>query len=657
MARLQVLRDSKIQFETELKSGTEYVAGRSTQSQILLEGAPEISRSHLKIFEQNGVWKVEVISRFGELYQKIVSPSGQFWEKTEKIEIRDRGEFSVPPFEFLLIHDHEVNDQFGKSQFALVERTPQFPLSENFEDNRMGKDSRGEKALSENTQVIINSINPYLIIHSDGEAHTFQLAGVQWIVGREKTATICFEHPLMSRKHFEIKNENDVYFVRDLGSSNGTSLNGDKLEPQKWFELNSGDRLGIVDLVFEFEIRDSSFEQRLASLPQEIREENPFFESPQNLQFASQSQLQPNQVLDEKKQKTKLFRIRLGIATAVLVLLGFYFSNEGSENKNLSSSEKTSSSQSNAFEKLPAEKKLFIKDTYKLADRLFKEGKFETARQEIAKIHELVPQYEESLQIEKYAAVAIQTQIDQQKAEEIEKQRIEMEAKIKTTVDQCRQRLNSKIEMKEIDDCLSPVIALNPEHAEILALKNQVEEIIGKRAVDRQRAGEREAGIKKLQNLFSKAESLQKADKALEAIEAYQMVANSKLPDPGDLTGKAKREIASLQQKVQTQQSELEKNADELSKAGNLKGAIGALQAALRVNPENEVVKGRLNGLITELKKQMQTIYQEAIFEEGMGEVTTATAKWKKILELSIPEEEYFKKAKMKLKKYEASGD
>ena len=48
----------------------------------------------------------------------------------------------------------------------------------------------------------------------------------------------------------------------------------------------------------------------------------------------------------------------------------------------------------------------------------------------------------------------------------------------------------------------------------------------------------------------------------------------------------------------------------------------------------------------------MQTIYQESILEEGVGEVEAAKVKWKKILEQSIPEEEYFKKAKIKLKKY-----
>jgi hypothetical protein len=48
----------------------------------------------------------------------------------------------------------------------------------------------------------------------------------------------------------------------------------------------------------------------------------------------------------------------------------------------------------------------------------------------------------------------------------------------------------------------------------------------------------------------------------------------------------------------------------------------------------------------------MQALYQEGILEESVGEVETAKTKWKKIIDQSLPDEDYYKKAKMKLKKY-----
>ena len=94
--------------------------------------------------------------------------------------------------------------------------------------------------------------------------------------------------------------------------------------------------------------------------------------------------------------------------------------------------------------------------------------------------------------------------------------------------------------------------------------------------------------------------------------------------------------------------------ADDAVKKGDLKTAISVLKKAIEINPDNETLKGRVNSHLGELKKQMQVLYQEGVLEESVGEVETAKTKWKKIIELSLPEEDYYKKARTKIKKYEA---
>ena len=78
------------------------------------------------------------------------------------------------------------------------------------------------------------------------------------------------------------------------------------------------------------------------------------------------------------------------------------------------------------------------------------------------------------------------------------------------------------------------------------------------------------------------------------------------------------------------------------------------LKKALKINPDNESVKSKINFSLNELKKQMQVLYQEGILEESVGEVDSAKAKWKKIIDSSVPDEEYYKKSMIKLKKYGA---
>ncbi|MCU0481213.1 MAG: FHA domain-containing protein [Anaerolineae bacterium] len=52
----------------------------------------------------------------------------------------------------------------------------------------------------------------------------------------------------ISRRHAVLLNYNDVVHVMDLGSMNGTFINGTRLIPFEPHVLRVGDRLGIADL-------------------------------------------------------------------------------------------------------------------------------------------------------------------------------------------------------------------------------------------------------------------------------------------------------------------------------------------------------------------------------------------------------------------------
>ena len=99
-------------------------------------------------------------------------------------------------------------------------------------------------------------------------------------------------------------------------------------------------------------------------------------------------------------------------------------------------------------------------------------------------------------------------------------------------------------------------------------------------------------------------------------------------------------------------QKELESKGDSMMKENRYKEAVIALRQALDINPDNEIVKGRLHAALLELKKLMQPIYQESIVEESVGDVEKAKERWKKIIENSLTGEEYYEKSRLKMKKY-----
>jgi hypothetical protein len=87
-----------------------------------------------------------------------------------------------------------------------------------------------------------------VIVGAEPGRERLTLSQPRTTVGRE-SADIVIPDPAMSARHFEIELRGGEYFVRDLESSNGTFLNGDRIRAA---ELASGDtiRAGQSSLTF-----------------------------------------------------------------------------------------------------------------------------------------------------------------------------------------------------------------------------------------------------------------------------------------------------------------------------------------------------------------------------------------------------------------------
>lgn len=626
MAVLRVFKDGQKLKELEVQAGKEWIVGRSSSSDLVLDGERGISRQHLRLFYEEGRWKLEILSRYGELYQN--------GNRINSLELTNGTSFEVPPFAF----------SFEDAGPTMTEQ--EVVSTGSFSD------------ISARTMVGHFSMAPYLKVcdAQDSTVQVFQLDGHAWVAGRDTSCALFIDKQEFSRRHFEIRFEEGAYLIKDLESSNGTLLNDEVVSTTSWTQLKSGDVITVVDWKIYFELRDSAFEQRLQEIPADLQ--NPIY-LPQvdvnpNSMGPVHSHTEGHPRVEEDPpvlapKKINIVRILIGVLIVIGLASFLMQGSGGSTNENPQIAKSSS-----PFEKLTPQQQQYVKDTYRLADRLFKEGRYEMSRQEVAKIHQLIPSFEESKNLEKLADIAIQTQIEQQKADVREKEKQEMEEKIQRTVAECQKKVRANIEMQTIDDCLLPVLPLNPDHPAILALKARVDQLIAERNMRNEKRAEYQSLVRRQRNLYDKAESILKAGKPLDAIAAYGVVASSKLPDPQALKVQAKRQIASLQKQLGDKQSELEKEADQAAKKGDLKTAILTLHKAIDINPENETLRGQANSMLSELKKQMQVLYQEGVLEESVGEIETAKAKWKKILETSLPEEDYYKKAKIKLKKYVA---
>jgi len=86
-----------------------------------------------------------------------------------------------------------------------------------------------------------------VMVKADGSAKDFPINRLPLVIGRDPSVKFRIPISAVSRRHCEIFSDDGDLLVRDMGSSNGTYVNGLK---KRETELASGDLLTIGGIVF-----------------------------------------------------------------------------------------------------------------------------------------------------------------------------------------------------------------------------------------------------------------------------------------------------------------------------------------------------------------------------------------------------------------------
>ncbi|MEA2366629.1 MAG: hypothetical protein QOE69_1947 [Thermoleophilaceae bacterium] len=78
------------------------------------------------------------------------------------------------------------------------------------------------------------------------------LSGSRVVLGRSREADIVLQDPNVSRRHAEVRRDENGWHIVDLGSTNGIKVNGRRVDNQA---LTAGDEvtIGVTDLTFELD--------------------------------------------------------------------------------------------------------------------------------------------------------------------------------------------------------------------------------------------------------------------------------------------------------------------------------------------------------------------------------------------------------------------
>lgn len=695
MASLRVKQSGKVIKEIILDEAKTYLAGRKEGADIFLEAAKAISREHFVLkFDQ--LWTVEVLSRFGDIQFNT--------DRVRQFTLQEDSVFSIYPYDFEFIkEDPKIIGSVQPQAMGIVSST--------YENASVGDVDEFEKtsvcgiAFVPHIQFLDeNQFSQNLVVLHDQR---------EWTAGRDTSNEIIINDNRVSRRQFKITKEGRSYFIVDLGSVNGTSLNSKIIVPNEPTPIRSGDRIQVLDTLMIFELKNKDFENEL----KKIQESN--FQNPENTNLpalhtgmnvghtqATQNSMvhytseqaplpslyqnqglapyDPNAITYNYEQapmpenefeeyentgaekKKQIRMLLIGAVVLVFIFVGY------SEFLTPKKPTKGKVNSSDPYSKLNANELSLLKQSYEIATDYYFKKSYQLAYDEtqkiIKKLEEVGIAYKKTKfgievdDLSNKASLAIEAEKELMRhAKELEDKQKQDEI-VSTVYNECEKRLNSNPEMSlaEYDECAREAVLINPEHPQrqsaVLKIQSHIEEK-NRKAVEQKFYRER---VAKLKAIYVRASSTEKSGNLLQAIDDYRVVLKQDLPDPEELKGISERKIASIQKMISSKSSKYVDDGEKFASQKKYKDAIEQFRKAQKVNPLDTSFEDRIAGLKRDLAKEIKPIWDESVIEEQYNQVecmenkSCAIEKWKKVLEMDVRDGDYYSKATAKLKKYGA---
>ncbi len=158
-------------------------------------------------------------------------------------------------------------------------------------------------------------MNPRIVgVAGPFQGAVFPLTGAEVAIGREPSSQLCIVDPSLSRRHCLLAQQDGRFTLRDLGSRNGTLVNGVPVEEQ---ELKHGDQISVGDSVLVFLLEEGDAVPR--SNPVQFTDTVELENSPVLLRPEDALYLQPEQIagLPQTARLTRDLNTLLKIAISI----------------------------------------------------------------------------------------------------------------------------------------------------------------------------------------------------------------------------------------------------------------------------------------------------------------------------------------------------
>jgi pSer/pThr/pTyr-binding forkhead associated (FHA) protein/tetratricopeptide (TPR) repeat protein len=523
-------------------------------------------------------------------------------------------------------------------------------------------------------------------------------------IGRGKKCEIVLADKRSSRRHCEIFKKDTGFFIKDLDSANYTLLNGEKIKES---ELSSHDIIKIGDTEIGFKIVDENFKQKFEARKASSEQRTDFptqpsisIDSPEidlgEKADSTQSAAQPVQsefesrinsesagsdfgapqmisgLNPEKKDhfSSKFAKNRTLLLILMVGLLGGYtlFDQEidqvikslvGAPKKGKkkqvadlgTKDQKEKKSVSITFETLNPEQQRFVREQRNLGFDLYKNHRYEEAIDAINKIFTIIPDFEDSKEIKRYAEEG--RDIERRKKEEAEKKIEEERQRQKTAALVQRTEVFMKAGNYISARQLFPeVLALDPENKAVGFWQKEIEDFEEDQRRKAEEKALRDEVNKKVWDRYFEGEKLQKTGDFFDAIEVFEDVLTLEASDQ-KVFARAKNRITETRQMIRNRLLPLLEQGKSKETEGDLSEAYRLYARASKIDPGDLTGVEGMKRIRDVLRSRARIVYTEAVLAESFSEFVKAKTKFQEVLSIVPEDDDYYEKAQSKLNKYE----
>jgi len=84
------------------------------------------------------------------------------------------------------------------------------------------------------------------VLYPEEDRQIAQIPETGLLIGRSSFCDLCLKDEFVSANHCRISLENEVFFLEDLGSTNGTFINGEQIDRKSPLEAGQNVQVGVT---------------------------------------------------------------------------------------------------------------------------------------------------------------------------------------------------------------------------------------------------------------------------------------------------------------------------------------------------------------------------------------------------------------------------